>query len=257
MRCHTVVVASLLLAGCGDRTVGPETCGDMGTRYPLSAEMHAECKNNVGCTQMTPQCGCHCRTCENEVCVSGVCDDSCMPVCPTVRPVSGTSCTATYLPASCVYVVETCPCGPNDVTSTCTCTNGSWSCARGYDCYPCMDGRKDGGVDARRDGAQDIAIKKKDQQPQLDQQPKLDAPCTIPSYPSDCAGVSYFDCGFSATCSGNVVKASWHEHVFCGSTPPEQIISYTCSTTCPNGCNASATGWPQSGADLVKQYCNP
>jgi hypothetical protein len=256
MRCHPLLVLTIVLAGCGDRTIEPRTCGDIGTPPQFSASTHAECKGNTGCTQKTPQCGCHCATCENELCISVLCDDSCQPHCPSVRPESASACSSPSL--TCEYTIEPCPCGPTDVKWNCICDNGKWACARGYDCYPCMDGRKDAGSDARHDGAPTDFAQKKDQQPQLDQkveQPKVDAPCTVPSYPSDCAGVSHFDCGFSATCSGNQVKATWHEHVFCG-PPPEQIISFSCTTTCPNGCNASATGWPQNGADLLKQYCN-
>jgi len=84
---------------------------------------------------------------------------------------------------------------------------------------------------------------------------KVDTTCSIPSYPSDCSQVSYFQCGFGASCNGNVVTADWHEHVFCDDGP-EQIVPYSCTYTCPNGCT-NATTWPQNGADLVAAYCTP
>jgi len=37
----------------------------------------------------------------------------------------------------------------------------------------------------------------------------------------------------------------------------EQIVNFTCSYTCPKGCVSGWSGWPQDGADLVKQACNP
>jgi hypothetical protein len=36
--------------------------------------------------------------------------------------------------ASCSYVVEKCP-AAEDLQGTCTCSNGTWSCSRAYDCY--------------------------------------------------------------------------------------------------------------------------
>lgn len=254
MRYSRFVALSLMLAACGDRSLAPETCGDMGMwKQPPTgqlAELNAECKGNVGCTKKTSQCGCHCSLCENESCLSWICDDSCMPTCPTARPVPGASCTAA-LP-SCDYTIEACPCGPSDIKWHCSCAKGSWSCSRDYDCYPCMDGRRDAGPDARRDSTVDAVkndVLKKDLPPKLDH-----AVCTVPSYPKDCSQVSHFDCGFMASCAGNVVQASWHEHVFCGGDGMEQIVNYSCSYTCPGSC-VSATAWPQNGTDLVQQYC--
>lgn len=113
--------------------------------------------------------------------------------------------------------------------------------------------------DAERDQGQDLLQQDQGQDVlKLDVTPdtvKLDAACSIPSYPTDCSQVSYFQCGFWATCSGDVVTADWHEHVFCGDGP-EMIIPFTCTYTCPNGC-INASTWPQNGADLVAAYCKP
>ena len=110
---------------------------------------------------------------------------------------------------------------------------------------------QDGEPDAERDQGQDLV--------KLDLGQDLlmvdTAPCTMPSYPSDCSQVSYFQCGFNATCNGNVVTADWHEHVFCGGGL-EQIVPYTCSYTCPDVC-INTSIWPQNGADLVAAYCQP
>jgi hypothetical protein len=249
MRCTRIVALSLLLAGCGDRSLAPQTCADLGIWKQLSPELDAECKGNTGCTKKAPQCGCHCSLCENESCLSGLCDDGCMPMptCPNDRPVSGSSCTGSL---DCDYALEPCPCGPSDLKWHCSCTKGAWSCARDYDCYRCVDGRRDAGPDARdatADAMKEDVLKK-------DVSPKLDVvPCTIPIYPKDCSQVWHFDCGFSASCTGNVVQATWHEHVFCGDGL-EQIVNYSCSYACSGVCVGSSA-WPQNGTDLVQQYC--
>jgi hypothetical protein len=87
----------------------------------------------------------------------------------------------------------------------------------------------------------------------LDLPVKTDAPCVVPKYPSDCSQVSYFQCGFSASCNGSVLKVEWHEHVMC---LPSEIVPFTCTYTCPGKC-VDAGGWPQSGTELVQQYCQP
>ena len=246
-----VVGLSLLLVGCGDRKVASETCTDMGVWRQLSPELNSECKGNSGCKVQPTRCGCHCAVCENEQCVSSICDDSCMPTCPATRPVPGSSCTVSR--SDCDYTIEQCPCGPSDIKWRCSCVANAWSCAREYDCYPCMDGRRDAGPDARRDVSPPADVLKKDHAVNKDAL-KLDAgKCQVPSYPADCSQVSHFDCGFSAMCTGNVVKATWHEHVFCGDGM-EQIYSFSCSTTCAGNCVA-ASAWPQNGTELVQQYC--
>jgi len=50
-------------------------CGDIGARYP-SAD--PDCEGNVGCKALgIDYCNCTCVLCENELCVRGICDDSC------------------------------------------------------------------------------------------------------------------------------------------------------------------------------------
>ncbi len=95
-----------------------------------------------------------------------------------------------------------------------------------------------------------------DVRPPVDSRPSMDAvqTCTVPSYPSDCAQVSTFQCGFMATCTDGIVKANWHEHYECNGQ--EQIASFTCKTTCSNGCAGTTSVWPKDGADLVAQVCN-
>jgi len=92
--------------------------------------------------------------------------------------------------------------------------------------------------------------------PDLPVPPKDVGTCSPPNHSSDCSQVSGFQCGFSASCTdGKTIKADWHEHVMCPDM--EQIYNFTCSYTCPNGCNSSTGVWPQNGADLVKQLCKP
>jgi hypothetical protein len=80
--------------------------------------------------------------------------------------------------------------------------------------------------------------------------------CTTPTYPDDCSEVSYFQCGFAAACADGVIHAEWHEHVFCGDV--EDIVSFTCSYTCENGCTAGdIMDWPSDGGALVDDHCTP
>lgn len=60
--------------------------------------------------------------------------------CPAVRPDDSVSCDERSVSGgTCTYLIETCACGPSDIEWTCGCTAGTWTCARGYDCYPCPD----------------------------------------------------------------------------------------------------------------------
>jgi len=79
-------------------------------------------------------------------------------------------------------------------------------------------------------------------------------PCDYPSYSSDCSEVGYFQCGFGAACEGDTVVASWHEHVFCEGYE-EQIIDFTCSYACADGCIDGRDLWPEDGAALVAGSC--
>ena len=80
-------------------------------------------------------------------------------------------------------------------------------------------------------------------------------PCPGPEpYPESCAEIPYFECGFWASCEGSTAKASWHEHIMCGSMG-EEIYSYECSYSCPEACDANYSGWPESGAQLVSEIC--
>lgn len=89
--------------------------------------------------------------------------------------------------------------------------------------------------------------------------PKDHGTCSAPSYSSDCSQVPSFQCGFGVTCvNGTTLKADWHEHVFCPGYDVEQFLpSYSCTYTCPKGCKSGYTGWPSSGAQLVKDACIP
>jgi hypothetical protein len=78
-------------------------------------------------------------------------------------------------------------------------------------------------------------------------------PCEYPSYPEECAEVDHFECGFGFACDGDTLVARWHEHVFCGDY--EEIVEYTCSHECADGCVASRGDWPDVGADLVAAVC--
>ena len=99
-----------------------------------------ECKGLSGCTEITvTECGCHCSLCDGELCLQALCDDSCMPTCPSTKPDEGGSCPWSDPGFTCDYLIDTCPCGPSDLYWHCTCQNGSWSCGRDYDCYPCAD----------------------------------------------------------------------------------------------------------------------
>lgn len=60
-------------------------------------------------------------------------------LCPDQKPDDGTACTLpTDSTPVCTYLIERCECGPTDIEWTCTCgSDRTWSCDRGYDCYPC------------------------------------------------------------------------------------------------------------------------
>jgi hypothetical protein len=77
----------------------------------------------------------------------------------------------------------------------------------------------------------------------------------IPTYDADCSKVTTFECGFGASCEGDTLKVSWHEHYFCNGK--EDIIPFTCTYACTNGCNSGYQGWPQNGTDLVAEACGP
>ena len=77
-------------------------------------------------------------------------------------------------------------------------------------------------------------------------------PCNYPEHSSECAEVSDFQCGFMASCEGDTLVASWHEHVFCGEV--EDIVEFTCSHECAGSC-VEYLDWPASGADLVADGC--
>jgi hypothetical protein len=84
-------------------------------------------------------------------------------------------------------------------------------------------------------------------------------PCPeSPAYSSNCAEVSYFDCGVSPTCNGSTATMSWHEHVYCPSSPEgEDIQQYSCTYECPEACDSSYSDWPQDGAEFVATICIP
>ena len=87
----------------------------------------------------------------------------------------------------------------------------------------------------------------------------IDEHCGGPSFPDQCVDVSEFQCGFQATCAAGTVTAAWHVHVFCSDDDPiEDIVDFTCSVACPNGCQEGVSyDWPQSGAQFVEMFCDP
>lgn len=79
--------------------------------------------------------------------------------------------------------------------------------------------------------------------------------CSNPSYPTNCAEVSYFECGFMAWCEDGTIRAEWHEHVemHCG-----EFAEFWCEYECPHGCLTDEyTDWPENGAQLVEDLCAP
>ena len=78
--------------------------------------------------------------------------DSGGELCPSEKPAEVAACD---LPAEsqCSYLIESCACGPSDLSWTCECKSGHWQCYRDYDCYPCPDG---GGVEHDAPGASDF-----------------------------------------------------------------------------------------------------
>lgn len=74
-----------------------------------------------------------------------------------------------------------------------------------------------------------------------------------PDYSDNCAEVSYFECGFMATCDGASITAEWHVHLLCGER--EDIASYSCTYDCPEACDSEWSDWPQDGAELVAGMC--
>ena len=149
MRRMMVIGLVGLWAACGGRSTeggtvdgGPDPepglCSSDGL-FP-STSRDDECKGNTGCTKRPlTECGCHCVLCSDERCLSAICDDSCMPLCPSAKPVEGTGCGSgpPPIPSSCSYPIQSCPCGPSDLAWHCSCTAGLWRCSRDYDCYPC------------------------------------------------------------------------------------------------------------------------
>lgn len=90
--------------------------------------------------------------------------------------------------------------------------------------------------------------------------------CVIPQYSNACEDVDYFQCGFDATCEDGVIRADWHEHLFCGGNgdeildedETEEIALYSCTHRCEFGCRADADSiWPSDGRELVDALCAP
>lgn len=82
--------------------------------------------------------------------------------------------------------------------------------------------------------------------------------CSPPDYPSECAAVTEFQCGVSPRCADeNTLVIGWHEHVFCGEdTLHEQIVEYSCSHTCDNGCRDSGSlDWSWDGNSMIAAFC--
>lgn len=78
--------------------------------------------------------------------------------------------------------------------------------------------------------------------------------CQMPSYSTNCIEVEYFQCGFNAKCEDGVISISWHEHACDGSS---WVKSYSCTYTCPKGCNPNGIPWVSPGSQLIAQACNP
>lgn len=90
---------------------------------------------------------------------------------------------------------------------------------------------------------------------------KPDVPCPDPPvFSENCKDVPYFESGFIASCIDGVLYAQWYIHHFCNDQPTpqqEQIIEYSCSFACPNGCQEGEISyWPSSGLELVELFCN-
>ncbi|MBL6975679.1 MAG: hypothetical protein ISR64_08115 [Deltaproteobacteria bacterium] len=79
-------------------------------------------------------------------------------------------------------------------------------------------------------------------------------PCDPPDFPTNCAEVSQFQCGFMAECKAGELQAQWHHHWFCNGM--EDITDFWCSYTCPNGCKeGTIEDWPVDGKALVTIHC--
>ncbi|MBN2195537.1 MAG: hypothetical protein JW751_22145 [Polyangiaceae bacterium] len=83
--------------------------------------------------------------------------------------------------------------------------------------------------------------------------------CEIPVYSSDCSEVPFFECGYSAVCEGNVLRASWHQHILCGEGEDFQEIiqNYECTYPCSEDCYSWTSYWPDEGEELVQRSCVP
>ena len=72
--------------------------------------------------------------------------------CPNSEPAGGTpeqkcgTCPAGPGASVCTYRIETCA-AAEDLFNRCTCTNGTWSCSRDFDCYPPNTCRPENGGD--------------------------------------------------------------------------------------------------------------
>jgi hypothetical protein len=88
----------------------------------------------------------------------------------------------------------------------------------------------------------------------------VDEHCPPPTpLPTQCEQVSYFECGFMASCTDGVIHAEWHVHHFCSPNDAmEDIIGYWCEATCPHGCRGGDYyGWPPDGMTLLSELCAP
>jgi hypothetical protein len=78
--------------------------------------------------------------------------------------------------------------------------------------------------------------------------------CSTPYYPHDCSLVDYFQCGFDGYCDDGEIHVAWHEHVMCNGQ--EEIFEFTCSYTCPDGCEEGGyIEWADNGEQLVANSC--
>jgi hypothetical protein len=82
------------------------------------------------------------------------------------------------------------------------------------------------------------------------------AVCERSVYSRDCCQVPHFQCGFSSRCEAGLLKASWHEHVFCAGQEHEEIVDYSCETACPAGCEeGEIQDWPANGEAFCAAHC--
>jgi hypothetical protein len=78
--------------------------------------------------------------------------------------------------------------------------------------------------------------------------------CQMPDYSTNCMEVESFQCGFTPKCEDGVLSISWHEHACDGSS---WVRSYSCTYTCPKGCNPNGIPWVSPGTKLIAEACNP